>query len=56
MTTQPDLRVLVVDDEKLSTSLFSSIVDETEGYTVAGVCKNGREAIEACKNRVSMWC
>ena len=47
MRGQRDLRVLIVDDEQLSTSLLSSIVDETNGFVVEGVCKNGREAIEA---------
>ena len=46
MRGQRDLRVLIVDDEQLSTSLLSSIVDETNGFVVEGVCKNGREAIE----------
>ena len=51
MRDQPDLRVLVVDDEQLSTSLLGSIVDDTEGFVVAGVCKNGREAIEVLQKQ-----
>ena len=51
MRYQPDLRVLVVDDEQLSTSLLSSIVDATEGFVVVGVCKNGREAIEVLQKQ-----
>ena len=51
MTTQPELRVLVVDDEKLSASLLGSIVEETPGYTVAGVRRNGREAIDALQRQ-----
>ena len=51
MSDQPDLRVLIVDDEQLSTSLLSSIVDDTEGFVVAGVCKNGREAIEVLQKQ-----
>ncbi|GIR69576.1 MAG: hypothetical protein CM15mP74_08270 [Halieaceae bacterium] len=53
---QRDLRVLIVDDEQLSTSLLSSIVDETNGFVVEGVCKNGREAIEVLQERPSMSC
>lgn len=45
--TETALRVLLVDDEQLSTDLLSSIVGETTGFEVAGVCRNGREAIEA---------
>ena len=51
MSDQPDLRVLIVDDEQLSTSLLSSIVDATEGFVVVGVCKNGREAIEVLQKQ-----
>ena len=45
--TETTLRVLLVDDEQLSTDLLSSIVSMTSGFTVAGVRKNGREAIDA---------
>ena len=41
------LRVLLVDDEQLSTDLLASIVNKTSGFEVAGIRKNGREAIEA---------
>ena len=51
MTAKPELRVLVVDDEKLSASLLSSIVDETPGYNVSGVRRNGREAIDAMQRQ-----
>ena len=51
MTIQPELRVLVVDDEKLSASLLGSIVEETPGYTVTGVRRNGREAIDALQRQ-----
>ena len=51
MSDHPDLRVLVVDDEQLSTSLLGSIVDDSEGFVVAGVCKNGREAIEVLQKQ-----
>ena len=44
--TETTLRVLLVDDEQLSTDLLSSIVSMTSGFTVAGVRKNGREAID----------
>ena len=51
MTTQSDIRVLIVDDEKLSASLLSSIVEDTPGYTVSGVRRNGREAIDALQRQ-----
>lgn len=45
--SETTLRVLLVDDEQLSTDLLSSIVSKTPGFAVEGVRKNGREAIDA---------
>lgn len=45
--SETTLRVLLVDDEQLSTDLLSSIVRKMPGFAVAGVRKNGREAIDA---------
>lgn len=44
--SEKKLRVLLVDDEQLSTDLLSSIVSKISGFDVAGVRKNGREAID----------
>ncbi len=43
--SEPDIRVLLVDDQDLFRSGVSVIVDAQEGLTVVGQAANGREAV-----------
>lgn len=46
MTAGTDMRVLLVDDEKLSVDFLKSIVDSVSGFCVVEVCRNSRQAID----------
>ncbi|HEU4410738.1 MAG TPA: LytTR family DNA-binding domain-containing protein [Polyangiaceae bacterium] len=45
------IRCLIVDDEALARELLRSLVDATPGFAVAGECRNGREAVDALRER-----
>ena len=46
MTTGATIRVLIVDDSMFMRKVISRIVEEGQGFSVAGVACNGREAVE----------
>ena len=41
-----DIRVLIVDDSALMRRLIADMVEATTGFAVAGVARNGQEAVE----------
>ncbi|SDF45739.1 response regulator [Sporolituus thermophilus] len=45
------LKVLIVDDDPMVAEINKSFTEAVAGFTVVGVAKNGREALELCAAR-----
>ena len=50
MTKNLKYSAVIADDEPLARDLLASIVNKTDKLDVIALCKNGREAVDACVN------
>ena len=50
MTKNLQYSAVIADDEPLARDLLASIVNKTHKLDVIALCKNGREAVDACVN------
>jgi len=51
MTKSP-IKVLIADDEPLARELIAELLKDFNGYKIIGECSNGREAIQAIRNKL----
>ena len=49
MSHEPDVRVLVVDDQEPFRRAMQAVVDATNGFTVVGTAASGEESIEVTR-------
>ncbi|VXA98612.1 response regulator transcription factor [Aeromicrobium sp. 9AM] len=47
---EPDVRVLVVDDQEPYRRAMQAVVDATDGFTVVGTAATGEESVEAARD------
>ena len=50
MTKNLKYSAVIADDEPLARDLLASIVNKTDKLDLIALCKNGREAVDACVN------
>ncbi len=43
-------KILIVDDDELMRISMTKIISSVDGFQVDYIAKNGREAVEICKN------
>lgn len=49
MSHEPDVRVLVVDDQEPYRRAMQAVVDATNGFTVVGTAASGEDSIEVAR-------
>lgn len=50
MSQEPDVRVLVVDDQEPFRRAMQAVVDATNGFTVVGTAATGEDSIDVARN------
>lgn len=50
MSHEPDVRVLVVDDQEPYRRAMQAVVDATAGFTVVGTAATGEESVDAVRD------
>lgn len=52
MSQEPDVRVLVVDDQEPYLRAMRAVVDATNGFTVVGTAATGQESLDVARDLV----